>query len=115
MRKLLSSGAIVLLSVSLAGCITTSVHVSKDGKTKVTSVGVSGCGNPSQRITRVETEGKADITFGSTGSDFCTVALGSAISAAGQVAGAYVLPGSNISVSSGSINETNTDVNVRTN
>ena len=114
MQKILI-GAAVLLSVSLTGCISTQVHVSKDGSVKTTTTAVRGCGNPSQTITRVETKGKADITFGSTGSDLCTVVAGSAVSAAGQVLASHVLPGSNINVSSGSVNESNTDVDIVTN
>lgn len=111
--RILSGGAVLVLAFAMAGCTTISTKTSPDGNIKVTSVGVVGCGNPSQRITWVERKGKADLTLGSTGADPCTAIASAAIGAAGQVAASSVLPGSNITVSSGSVNETNTNTNVR--
>lgn len=111
MRKL-SGGAMLLLgSMALTGCISTSVHVSKEG-IKTTSVAVRGCGNPSQTITRVETPGKQDITFGSAGPDLCNTITNASIGALGQMGAAHLLPESHINVSSGSVNENNTDVRI---
>jgi len=104
---------VMLLSMSaiLTGCISTTVDTSPEG-VKTTSTAVRGCNNPSQTITRVETPGKPDITFGSTGADLCNTIASAAIGAAGQIAASSVLPGSALNVSSGSVNETNTNTNV---
>ena len=98
-------------SIVLTGCISTQVDVSREG-IKTTSIAVRGCGNPSQTITRVETPGKPDMTLGSAGPDLCNTVVAAAIGAAGQIGASAVLPGSNINVSSGSVNETNTNTNV---
>lgn len=103
----------LVLSGVLTGCISTTVNTSPEG-VKTTSTAVRGCNNPSQTITRVETPGKPDITFGSTGSDLCNTIAAAAIGAAGQIVASSVLPGSAINVSSGSVNETNTSTNVQT-
>lgn len=111
MSKFLNAVVMGVVASALSGCVTTTVHVSKEG-IKTTSVAIRGCNNPSQTITRVETPGKPDITFGSSGGDFCNTVASAAIGAAGQVAASSVLPGSTINVSSGSINETITNTNV---
>lgn len=92
MTRLRMIAALLLLPLGVGGCVTTTTTTSKDGRIKVTTIGVVGCGSPSQRITLVETKGKPDMTLGSAGADPCNTALSAALGAAGQIGGALALP-----------------------
>lgn len=96
---------------ALSGCITIDQKSDPKLGVTVTTVAVTGCGNPSQRITYVERRGHKEDSLGSAGPDPCNAVIG----AGGGIIANTVLPHSGgITVQSGSWSQsgTSTSVNV---
>ena len=106
---------VVAVAMVLSGCVSFSHGTDEKTGIEVTSIGIVGCGNPSQRLTYVRMPGqqKAD-QYASTESDPCTTMAAAATGAAGSIVSAGVIRPSNttINTSSGAIAQQGTEVTV---
>lgn len=80
--RLLKVCVAIVLCVSLAGCITVDQKIDPKLGIKITSIGVTGCGDPSHRITYIDRPGHKEDSFASSGPDLCNTATAGAFGVA---------------------------------